>query len=229
MEEKNAEVTNTISQKLRPEKPKISRRDFLKLAFGAAVATPFALKGLEKAFYETLIFGIKNPDVNDKAVSAALEVSENAPNSENPNYRPIVDILKEGISTYLKGPNKPPFFQRISDYKGVDYYADVIRDYSSSSLLPQLPDKLVDRLAGNLPKGAFESFFQSQYAITSFDQIFTSGSGFEIRFKTHHPELVHKSGLYINSDQVSQAMSQDGKSEINELKIKIEEKCKDTG
>jgi len=220
MKDKNAEIPTNL---------KISRGNFLRLAFGTAVATPFALKVLERAFYEAIILGIKNPDANDKAVSAALEVSKKAPKSENPNFRPMADILKEGISAYSKGTKKPAFFRRIKDYKDVDYYADVIRDYSSSSLLPQLPDKLVDRLAGNLPRGAFESFFQSQYAITSFEQLFTSGSGFESRFRTTHPELVHKSGLYINSDQVTKTMAQEGRLEIDELKLKIEEKSKDTG
>lgn len=228
MEDKNAEVPSANGPTT-GEKHKISRRGFLELVGGFIVTAPFSLKALEKAFYKTLIFGIKNPDINDKAVSAALEVSESAPNSENPNFRPMVDIVKEGISAYSERTNKPAFFQRIADYKGIDYYADIIRDYSSSSLLPQLPDKLVGRLAGNLPRGAFESFFQSQYAITSFDQLFTIGSGFEVRFRTSHPELVHKSGLYINSNQVAESMSQAGKSEISDLKHKIEESNRVTG
>ncbi|PIR42269.1 hypothetical protein CO058_03240 [candidate division WWE3 bacterium CG_4_9_14_0_2_um_filter_35_11] len=220
----------TINSDIQEEKPEgITRRNFLTLAGITTIAAPLALKGLESAFYQGLIFGFNNPTANDSATSIALRIGEMAPNSENLEYRPMIDILEEGIATYKLESGPQPFSRRIDDYKGVDYYIDVIDKYRSEHLFPQPPNKLVGQLVSNFPQGAHEAYFQSSMANNSFEELFTAGSGFDKRFRKKHPEFIHKSGLYINNDKIGQIMYEEGKLEINELKLMIEEKKAETG
>lgn len=203
---------------------KVSRRDVLiGLGVGAAMA-PGVVKGLEQAFYDSVIHGLTNANVNDKAVEMAVSVSEVAPNSENPSFRAIGEIVEEGILNYAAGhKNKPPFFHKIDGYQGVDYYAGIIKEFSRQGMIPQSPNKLVERLAGNLPEAAFEAFFQSRFAIDSYDQLFTKGSGFFERLRNRHPELIDSSGLYVGGNpNREQIMQKEAKAEVLTLTELIE-------
>lgn len=181
---------------------------------------------VDKASFMT----VGSHSLNQGIVRTALTVSEIAPNSENPDYRPFLDILKEGISIYSEQSDQSLFFQRIDDYENEYYYANIIREHSLSSPFPQLPNTYVTDIVQNLPEGAFEAYFQSQSVMRDFDHLFTKGSGFDKRFRTRHPELVHASGLYIDTPESSllSIMLSEGKLEINELKTKIEKQSQKT-
>ena len=191
----------------------ITRRKFLEFAVKGTISAALAVKGLEQVFYRSLISGLASPDTNDKAATAALRISESAPNSENPDYRPMTEIIKEGISDYQKQTGKSVFFQRIKEYKGPEYYAGVIKRFALSGLIPQSPNKIVSKLIYSLPGEALAAHSQSSIKIESFDQLYTDGTGFESRYKERH----------------SGSRSEEGKLEINELRRRIEDKSKETG
>lgn len=221
-------MAENVIEQARPKIVKLSRRQFLSVAGGTLVSLPLVAKALEQTFYQAIISTIGTTDINDTAVLAALSVSEKAPNSENPHYRPMVDVIREGITNYREKSGLQAFFSRTGDYQGKEHYAGAVGRYASSGVLPRSPNKLTTDIAASLPASAFETYFQSQYAITGYDQVFTNGTGFDARFRKRHPELVHKSGLYINSDTVTEEMCRDAKTEIEEIKNKVEERTKTT-
>lgn len=229
MEEINAEVPNTIGQNtigqiVGAEKPRISRSDFIKLVAGAALAAPFAIKRLEKDFYEAIIIGITNPYVNNTVVSAALQTSESAPNSENPNFRPMVDILKEGISAYSGNDSQPAFFQRNKDYRNIEFYSDVIRKSTSKQVMPKIPSEVASEITTSFPPEAREAFEKSSVIATGFELLFVPGSGFGARFRKKHPEFEYENGKYLkHSSERNTLMDKDGGSEMKEMIQWVEE------
>jgi len=230
MGETSVEQSKFNDKSIRSELPTISRRDFLRFVIPTTlVGASLALEELKKLFYEALIFGLENPKVSDKATLAALKVSESGPGSENPDYRPMADIIKEGISAYSEGNNQPAFFQRSAAYKDPEYYASVVKEFTSESVLPQMPNKVVDKITSSFPPEAYEAFIQSSCVATNFELLFVPGSGFDIRFRKRHPEYAYKNGSYLKlSFERFRLMEQEGKSEMEEMKQWVEEKSKET-
>ena len=82
-----------------PPPPDISRRQFLKLAGVALGAT--LPEGLERLIVWGAGKGLTSPGVSDELVLKTLQLSEKASNSENPNFRPITEIINEAVDNYL--------------------------------------------------------------------------------------------------------------------------------
>ena len=215
-----------------PKSPtEVTRRNFLKLAVGATLTAPLVLKEIERAVYAGIQAGLTTPGATEKIISAALKISEKAPDSENPNYRPMADIIKEGISVYSENSNRPVVFQRHEEYKDVDYYSKIVGKFPSKQILPQAPGKVVTEIIDSFPPETREAFEQSSSIATGFELLFTPGSGFSARFRKKHPEFAYKDGEFLPrlSYEKFRLMDEDGRSEMEEMRRWVEEKRSERG
>ncbi len=224
MGENNAEVSTGVQQKTGSENRLVSRRDFIKWATAGTLTAPFALKALEKAFYEALTAGLTNPDINDGAIAAALKISETAPASENPLFRPMAEIIEEGINGYTGKTGESVTYTRSKDYKDATYYANTIDRIAFSGLVPKWPSEVVDELSKAIPHEAYHAYLEGKYpGNMGFKDYFPLGSGFYERFSKKHPELIRSDGYIKNYDTLFDAMEKDGKGAMDSMIAFVEE------
>lgn len=227
MEEKMSEIpTNVVAKKTTQEKPrKLTKREFLKAAVGGAVGAALFIKSLEKTFYEGLIAGLTNPDINDKTTTAALKISEAAPDSENPKFRPIAEIIEESVDRYKSKRRASIIYIRSKDYRDASYYAETIDKLASSRIIPRKPSEILEELKKAIPHEAYQAYLEGEYiGNMGFKDYFPLGSGFYERFKEKHSEIIRDDGYIESYDKLFEEMERDGRTEMNEMRKFVEEK-----
>lgn len=225
MEEKNSEILQETPTK----KPnKLSRRDFLKLFAAAAVTAPFAVAEVQKAILRAFSSGLSLPGATDRVVSAANTAAEISKNPENQGFRPINEIIKEGITNFEEKTDKKVFYQRSKDYKELGYYRKILDEISASTILPRTPENILEKFKDYLPYEAQQAYFSSDLRITSFPEVFAEGSGLYERFKKRHPSFFGDRGQVVNYDKFFEAMEVEGHAEIKEAKEFAERKRTET-
>src|SRR3989304_2859012 len=92
-----------------------SRRNFIDPRFwvGVLAGSYVGLKGLEEAFYKSISLNLESPNMSDESVAVLLKIAENSPNSDNPNFRSMADILTEGNILFERENAKKAFFKKI--------------------------------------------------------------------------------------------------------------------
>jgi len=204
------------------EPKKLSRRDFLKLSLAAAVTAPFAVAEFEKAIIKAFSSGLSLPGATDCAVSMANKVAEVSNTPENQGFRPVHEIINEGVTNFEKNTGKKAFYQRSKDYKEYDYYKRILDKMSASIILPQTPGDILEKFKDYLPYEAQQAYFSSDLRITSFPEVFAEGSGLYERFKKIHPDFFNDRGQIVNYDKYFAAAEVEAQTEIIETKEFVE-------
>lgn len=196
---------------------KSSRRTFLRRARNVVVVAPVLTKLLEQAVYEGIRAGLTTPGATDTLVKATNKISEAAPNSENQQFRPLKEIINEGVNNFEERTGKKVYYKRSKDYKDKDYYSSLIDKIGKSSILPKLPKDIIEQFKSDLPYEAYQVYLSSEYRITSFENIFAQGSGFYERFKAHHPGLIREDNYVQSYGKLFEAMRHEGNDEIEKI------------
>ena len=230
MEGQNIELLKTDVKPLAPKTTArgLTRREFIKRGAEFLVGGVLTVKALEKAFFEILYNGIKNPQINDAVITTSLKLSEQEPGKENPDFRPMAEIIKEGLDYFQEKSEIKPFYQRNKNYKNAEYFADSIKKFTEIRLLPQSISRASAALTASLPMGGpFEAYNQASGSNGSYEEIFSLQSGLDERFRERHPELIHKSGMYLKNTKLAELMEEEGRKEITEVIQKVEIKSKE--
>lgn len=114
MDEFSKEQLPQVSTK--PTK-KLTRRDFLELSLAAVITAPFAIAKIEQTILKAFSSGLMLPGATDRMVSVANSATEIGQSSENQTFRPVYEIIKEGINNFETKTGKKAFYQRSKDYK----------------------------------------------------------------------------------------------------------------
>lgn len=209
-----------------PPPPDISRRQFLKLAGVALGAT--LPEGLERLIVWGAGKGLTSPGVSDELVLKTLQLSEKASNSENPNFRPITEIINEAVDNYLTKKRNKVSYARGPSYRDKYYYADATQQIANSSLLPTLPSDFIHQLTHQFPSEAFFAYVSSDTPFGQFANLITSGSGFEARFKASHSQLFGEDGRIKDYDNYFPSVDKTIKAEIQDTREYVENMRKDS-
>lgn len=210
-----------------PEKnsKKISRRTFINPKFvGATLAGTYVgiIEG-ERALYNFISSSVDKTTTSDNLVSAFLKISEESPNSENSNFKPMQKMLSDEIEIFEKETGTKAYFKRIDEYKGPDFYDKIIKKFNAPSFLFKNPDKLIDEVIRDMPNEASSSFYQSTYVLSSFPEIYQKGSGFLNRFVKKHQELLDSNGVFKDFSVSNNLMVVEGKKEMDEARAFVED------
>ena len=205
-----------------PRRP-LTRREAIALAFTYAVTAPFILRDMEKAFLESISRGMNTPGATDAVVERGLSLAEKDKTSENPAFRPLDQIIAEGVKQYSEKTGTQVTYQRSPDYRDVSYYADSIKAIASHIQFPKQADAIIKDMTDKFPTDAKYAFLQSDLRITSFEEVFAVGSGFYERFKQNHTDLIRADGYITDYGKMFEVMRTEGKTEIHALKRLIEE------
>lgn len=225
-------LQNFVSNFIRPQESQVqespdsslhqqmSRRTFLKkVGLGTAAATlsaPVILNEIK----DQLVAGFRK-GLTDTAVSNLLRVSELDNRSENPLFRPLQEIISEGITEYEKKSNIKVFYRRSKGYKDINYYADSIKKIIENSMLPR-PATIPDEVIKSFPAEAAEAFESSNMRFSLYLNIFNKGSGFLSRLEKDHPDLFDKQG-YIRSVKALDVTDKQGRIEVSQAKQYVEQ------
>jgi hypothetical protein len=202
----------------------LSRRDFLKLLGLGIVGAPLVLSEVEKLILSGFSVGLKHPGMTDSLVSGALAVCEKDRTSENPNFRPFVKIISEGIDAYTKQTGSKVIYKRSRDYHSREYYSDIIGNISDRINFPVLPKNMMEEFKDKLPYEAYHAYLQGEYRSTSFEDVYAIGSGFYERFKQKHSDLVMENGYIQDYTKYFEAMRNDAKNELQIIRQAVEQK-----
>lgn len=199
---------------------RMTRREFLRLALIGPPALYVAAKGLEQAFYKYLSLGLTSPGASDKITETALGISEKAHDSENPKFRPMAEIIRQGID----GHKGPVIYVRSKDYRDTSYYAKTIDRITSFPLTIRNPREIIEEFKKAMPHEAYQAYLQGEYVgNTGFENYFPPGSGYYERFKKGHPELIRADGYVESYDRLFEEMRKEGKAEMNEMGELVED------
>lgn len=180
-----------IEQEEKPKNPKrLSRRQFLTLTAGGLVAAPFAIAELQRQIIRIFAQGFSFPEATQTAVATAVKICEKGGGKENPNFRPMGQIIQEATKLYKATSEKAPFYKRSTSYRDKKYYTETLKAISNGIILPQTADNLIEKLKNNFPPEAWSVFVGSDQRIGQFADIYGRGSGFWERFKKRHPDIV---------------------------------------
>ena len=92
----------------------MSRRNFLKiLGAGAVLAIPVAYDKIKK----TVVDAVKDPNTAKVAVETAIGfINKIKDRKENPSFRPLSELIQDGINAYEKKTDGKAVFQRSSTF-----------------------------------------------------------------------------------------------------------------
>lgn len=149
-----------------------TRREFLGLVLTTAVAVSVAISYIEKAILDSLTAVLTSPGSTDRVIDAVRTVSEVDRSVENPNARPIYELIQSGIANYQGRIGREAFYKRSGDYQGKEYYSEVLNKTSRSILLPKRPDDILEEFKDSIPGDAKLAYFSSDLRITQFESVF---------------------------------------------------------
>lgn len=197
---------------------KVPRRSFIKGILGYS-----GYKAFERIGIDTSLHFVGNTGANDRTTVITLDIAERVAPTENPNFRPFVKILQEGIDKYNLGNAQKVFFSRSPEYRDVRYYTDAIEKLTNQ-VTPIGPKRILRTVFSTFPPEAAQAAFQSDKVADGYDKVFVPGSGFNARFRESHPELPFLDGKFANvSPETVALMERYGQKEIEDTALFVED------
>ncbi|MCA9379832.1 hypothetical protein KC675_01490 [Candidatus Dojkabacteria bacterium] len=165
---------------------------------------------------------ITNPIVNSFMIDSSLATAELFSSEENPNYRPMVDIVRQGISEFEAQGGKVSY-EKSEDYRDIDYYEDALDESIDTDGLPLKPGVVKDSFMSKIPYEANLAYLQGEYIATGgFKDFFPPGSGFYNRLIKSHPDLLNSQSQISDFDKFFELTETAGYFEMSEMKEYIE-------
>lgn len=226
MEGKSSEIPPMVAVK---EPRKLTRRNFLRISLAAGAAAPLVAVGVEKAILKGFSTGLSLPGATDHLVTVANKAAEISKASENQEFKPIYEIIKEGVNNFEASTGKKVFYRRSKDYKDLTYYRKTLDEISALTVIPRSPTDILEKFKDYLPYEAQQAYFSSNLRIMSYPEIFAEGSGLYKRFKDRHPTLFGERGQIVNYDKFFEAMEVEGPMEMKGTKDFVEQKKVESG
>ncbi len=208
---------------------KVNRRQVLAMIGGVVAATPFALAQAERGLVHIFADGLTNHELVDGAIDTIKQQTEKKVEKENPDFRPLQQIIQEGIDRYSQDGQKPVSYTRSKDYQDITYYADVLKEISDKVILPQSPAYFKAELKKKLYGEAGSAYLESWNDNNQFEDLFPTGSGLYARFLDKNPGIVDANGHPVNFDDYFPKLSDEGKTAMNDIRSHIEDLVTKTG
>lgn len=189
--------TLSVSELEQTEKTGLTRRQFLKRAALAAAGGAVVLSSgeLENLTISGVLRFLENPQ---RAEATFRNIANRLGNErENPAFRPMVEILQEGIKEYEEKTGRKTYFQRNPDYRDYSYYEEKINKAAKDwfAVLPYDPRDFINvftlRKVTPAIKTAILEVDRDFYGFPSF--MSEVGGGMRARFIKEYPDYADKS------------------------------------
>lgn len=206
---------------------KLPRRRFLAGVAVGLAAAPLATAQFERAILDSFAKALMIPGTTDTLINTAKSVSEIGKSNENPNARPMHELIKSAIANSDGKFDKKVHYQRSPDYRDKEYYGKVFSQLTPT-VLPKKPDDILEAFKKSIPGDASLAYMSSDSRITTFPEVYVSGSGLYERFKLKHPELF-KTGSTVLSVEALKVMETEGKQDMDDARNFVESKRAESG
>ena len=164
----------------------ISRREFLKYGPSLLAAGYLSLREMMAQVAKS---AVGYSGLTDLILDTIDKVDDLRHEEGNPGYRPMKQILDDGIRDYEQSTRQRAFFEREPDYRDSKYYADAVGRKVHSRVTISGPREFESDLKSAAPGEANSVLSESFLRLSQSEAIMTRGSGFLIRFQSQHPEL----------------------------------------
>lgn len=215
------------SVKTSPSDRKLSRRRLLVGSVTGLVTAPFIGTQLERVVMDGFAKGLMAPGTTDSLINSAKALVETASSNENPNARPLHELIGSAVANFERRSSKKVHYKRSPDYKDKEYYSSALAKLAPT-VLPKNPNDILEEFTKTIPGDAFFAYVSSHTRTTSFPFVYVSGSGLDERFKERHSELF-KTGSIVRSVEALRAMEVEGKRDMDEIRNFVESRRAELG
>jgi len=165
---------------------------------------------------------LTNPKLVDNAIGKIRSRTESEIEQENPNFRPMGEIIKEAIENYKRVAHQNVTFTRSPDYRSIEHYSATLKGIADRTLLPKTPEEFVEQLKIKLYGEVGNAYQASWSDIQQYSLILTNGSGLNARFVEKYPEMFDQADIPKNFTQYYSLAEEEGKSVMKQIRNLIE-------
>jgi hypothetical protein len=203
----------------------ISRRDFLRMSGSIFAGSYLLAVDAERKMLSMLGNVLEQTGLTDNVLETIGDVSGKIENETNSEFRPMMQLIQEGIDNYQLQSGRKVLYTRSESYREIDYYSAVLKKISANTWKPKSLDDIKEELVKEFPDEAMSVYLESDMRISQFEDIFAKGSGINRRFEGRYKSLFDEQGKITNYDLYFYAAKLDGKKEMTEAKEYIEFVC----